>query len=481
MTLSNRKTLLVLCETIALMAIVVPIANLRTLLPAISEPETLAAFPWRTALLRSLIVVVTCQLSFFFNDLYQWRIIRNKHQTSIRLLESCSYTLILLTLFYFAGDGLVRFLGVFDPRFAFDFSPYKVQIVPAIASIVMAFVTAYGYRRAFDWTVVRVPYADRLLIVGDGPIAELIEKELHDRHDPGYEIVGYILPEVPESGLSHGRKVFGAFDTLVSTVRAEGIHRVIVCLPERRGNLPILELLNCRLQGVKVEEGELLYERITGKIAVAKLRPSYLIFSEGFHRSKFNYIIKRALDVLIAICGLFIAAPICLLTAILIKLESRGPVIFAQSRVGREGRIFRIYKFRSMREDAESKSGPVWAGEDDPRITRIGNVIRKLRIDEIPQLWNVIKNDMSFVGPRPERPYFVDELKRDIPFYTERLVVKPGITGWAQINYRYGASKEDALEKLQYDLYYIKNISIFLDILILLRTVKVVLLGFGAR
>lgn len=481
MTPSNRKTWLVLCETLALLVIVLPIANLRSLLPAITDPEVLATFPWRTAILRSLIVVVTCQLSFFYNDLYQWRIIRNKHQTSIRLLESCSYALILLALIYFASEGVVRFLGAVDPDRAFDFSPYKLQSVPAIAAIVLAFVTAYGYRRAFDWTVVRVPFADRLLIVGDGPMAELIERELRDRHDPGYEVVGYILADATAPGERNGRPVFGGFDSIVATVKEHGIHRVIVCLPERRGNLPILELLNCRLQGVKVEEGELLYERITGKIAVAKLRPSYLIFSEGFNRSKFNYIFKRALDLALAVSGIIVAAPICVLTALLIKLESRGPILFSQTRVGREGRIFRIYKFRSMRQDAEQTSGPVWAGEDDPRITRVGRILRKLRIDEIPQLWNVIKNDMSFVGPRPERPYFVDELKREIPFYTERLVVKPGITGWAQINYRYGASKEDALEKLQYDLYYIKNISIFLDILILMRTVKVVLLGFGAR
>ncbi len=485
MTLSARKTWLVLCETIALVAVVLPLAHLRLLIPALAEPNSFVEFPWRTAMIRSLIVVVTCQAAFFFNDLYDWRIIRNKHQTSIRLLESCSYALILLALIYFACEGLTRFLASIGAAMEFDFGLYKLQSVTAIATIVVAFVTAYGYRRAFDWTVVRVSFADRLLIVGDGPMADLIEKELHDRHDPGYEVAGYILQDGidtrRESDPREKRRVFGGFDALVDTVRAEGIHRVIVCLAERRGNLPVLELLNCRLQGVKVEEGELLYERITGKIAVAKLRPSYLIFSEGFNRSKFNYIFKRALDILLAAAGMVLGLPVFLLTALLIKLESRGPVIFSQPRVGREGRIFRIYKFRSMREDAEKSSGPVWAGEDDPRITGVGRVIRKLRIDELPQLWNVLHNDMSFVGPRPERPYFVDELKRDIPFYTERLVVKPGITGWAQINYRYGASREDALEKLQYDLYYIKNISIFLDILILLRTVKVVLLGFGAR
>ncbi len=480
MTISTRKTMLVLCETLTLLAVVLPCTHLRYLVPALSDPGK--SFPWSEAILRSLVVVVTCQLAFYYNDLYEWRIIRHKHQTSIRLIESCSYALILLALIYFAFDGIDRVVSAVGSGEFRPLSTYKLTIIHAVSGIALSFVSAYGYRRAFDWTVVRVPFADRLLMVGDGKMAELIERELRDRHDPGYEIVGYIVQDYDGKRSSYcNHPIFGGFDKIVSTVKEQGIHRVIVCLPERRGNLPVIELLNCRLQGVKVEEGELLYERVTGKISVEKLRPSYLIFSEGFNRSKFNYIFKRALDIVLAAAGIVLALPVLILTALVIKLESRGPVIFSQPRVGKEGRVFRIYKFRSMRQDAEKESGPVWAGEDDPRITRVGRLLRKLRIDEIPQLWNVLKNDMSFVGPRPERPYFVDELKQDIPFYTERLVVKPGITGWAQINYRYGASKEDAIEKLQYDLYYIKNISIYLDILILFRTIRVVLLGFGAR
>ncbi|MBK6941093.1 MAG: TIGR03013 family PEP-CTERM/XrtA system glycosyltransferase [Planctomycetes bacterium] len=464
-----------------LCAVVLPLSHLRQILEILSGAADPAAFDVDTALVRTLILVVTCQLIFLFNDLYRWRIIRSKHQSSIRLLESSSYTLILTALLYFALDGIDRY--VLAPRGEGPrLGLYKIGTIPAVVAIVVAHVAAYGFRRIFDWTLFRIPIADRVLMIGDAPIAAVIEHELHERRDPTYEIVGYVLPEwTGDAGEKDGKTVLCGYGRIVETVKEHEIHRVVVCLPERRGNLPVLELLNCKLQGVKVEEGELMYERVTGKIAVDRLRPSYLIFSEGFNRSKFTYLFKRGLDVVLALVGIVIAAPLALLTALAVKLDSRGPVLFSQPRVGKDGRIFTLYKFRSMRTDAEKDTGPVWAASDDDRVTRVGRVIRKIRLDEIPQLINVLRNEMSFVGPRPERPFFVEELKREIPFYTERLVVKPGVTGWAQINYRYGASKEDALQKLQFDLYYIKNMSIFLDVLILFRTIRVVLLGFGAR
>lgn len=480
--MSFRGFLLVVLETLVLLVVVVPVAHLRTVLEILKGDVPWSQFNTGEAAIRALLIIGVCQVTFFFNDLYAWKVIRNKHQTSIRLLESCSYALILIALLYFALDGFDHFLLGLGPGESL-LGTYKAQIVPALVVMGLIYIVSLGYRRASDWTFFALPIADRLLMIGDGPIAETIERELRERSEPGYSVIGYILPHWREGDppAVRGKPVLGAYGAIVEAVRQHGIHRVIVCLPERRGTLPTIELLNCRLQGVKVEEGELLYERITGKIAIGKLRPSYLIFSEGFNRSKFNYIFKRALDVGIAATGLLLALPIWLLTAAAIKLTSRGPVLFKQSRVGREGRIFTLYKFRSMRSDAERESGPVWASTDDTRVTAVGKVIRKLRVDEIPQFLNVLKSEMSFVGPRPERPFFVEELKHDIPFYTERLVIKPGITGWAQINYRYGASREDAIEKLQYDIYYIKNMSIYLDIIILLRTVKVVLLGFGAR
>ena len=243
MALSARKSTLVLGETLALLAVVLPFAHLRLLMPALADPAAFRDFPLGIAIARSLLVVVTCQVTFFFNDLYEWRIIRSKHQSSIRLLESCSYALILLALIYFALDGIDRLWLGLDPTDPARLGVYRLSIVPAIAVIVLSFVTAYGYRRAFDWTLLRVPIADRLLMIGDGEMAGLIEKELRERHDPGYEIVGYILPDhVGGPTQRNGRHVFGGYEAIVDTVKAQGIDRVIVCLPERRGNLPVLQL-----------------------------------------------------------------------------------------------------------------------------------------------------------------------------------------------------------------------------------------------
>ena len=479
--MSSRRLILVLIETLLLVLVVTPFAHLRTVLNILRTGQGFSDFDLPQALIRAALIIFTVQVVYSLNDLYTWKTIRNKHQCSIRLLESCFYALILIVLFYFALDGVDRFWLGFGPSERVV-SLYKTSIVHLVVVMALINLTSLGYRRAWDWTLSELPVGERLLMIGDGPIAETIEGELRERSEPGYVIVGYVLPETDNCPDEiRGRPAFAGYQRIVEIVKANNIARVIVCIPERRGSLPTLELLNCRLQGVKVDEGELLYERITGKIAIGKLRPSYLIFSEGFNRSKFNYIFKRAFDVGIAMLGLVLALPICLITALAIKFSSKGPLLFKQTRVGREGRIFTLYKFRSMRSDAEKDSGPVWATTDDERITTVGRIIRKLRIDEIPQFINVLRSEMSFVGPRPERPFFVEELKREIPFYTERLVVKPGITGWAQINYRYGASMDDAIEKLQYDLYYIKNMSIFLDVLVLIRTVKVVVLGFGAR
>jgi sugar transferase (PEP-CTERM system associated) len=230
---------------------------------------------------------------------------------------------------------------------------------------------------------------------------------------------------------------------------------------------------------VSVLEQEALYEQITGKIAVQALRPSYLIFNEGFSRQAWNELAKRTLDLACSLVVLLITWPLMLATAIAVRFDSPGPILFAQERVGRDGRSFTLFKFRSMRADAEKLSGPVWATQDDPRITRSGKFIRRTRLDELPQLFNVIAGHMSMIGPRPERPHFVDDLAKKIPYYRQRHIVKPGLTGWAQINYRYGSSLEDAVQKLQYDLFYIKNMSLLFDVSILFNTVKIVILRKG--
>ncbi len=277
-----------------------------------------------------------------------------------------------------------------------------------------------------------------------------------------------------------GTTILGGYNQISSICQKMGVDRIVVALDERRGRLPIDQLLDCRLKGVRVEEWFTFTERLCGKFPVENLLPSFLIFSDGFRRSFIIKKVKRMMDVLLSILGLLLFFPFCLLICAAIKLESAGPIFYRQERVGEGGAVFRLLKFRSMRPDAE-RHGPVWAGANDRRTTRVGRVIRKLRLDEIPQMINVLKGEMSFVGPRPERPFFVEKLQKEIPFYAHRHSVKPGITGWAQIYYPYGASREDALEKLKYDLYYIKHMSVVLDLIVILKTVKIMFLGEGAR
>jgi len=274
--------------------------------------------------------------------------------------------------------------------------------------------------------------------------------------------------------------VIGDYSQIIRICQNMNVDRIIVALDERRGKFPLEQLLYCRLKGIQVDDWVAFTEQLAGKLSVENLHPSFLIFSDGFNRSDIFKRLKRCVDIIGSVLGLTILAPVGLMISIVIKLDSTGPILYSQERVGEDGKTFNLLKFRSMRVDAEG-NGPVWAKVDDKRVTRIGHVIRKLRLDEIPQMINVLKGDMSFIGPRPERPFFVDLLKKEIPFYIERHVVKPGITGWAQICYRYGASKEDSVEKLKYDLYYIKHMSLLLDLVILFETIKIVLLGRGAR
>ena len=266
---------------------------------------------------------------------------------------------------------------------------------------------------------------------------------------------------------------------LVSVVQKRRAHRVIVAMPDRRGTLPVEELLALRLSGVRVEEATSWLEKINGRIEVSELYPSWLIFAEGFRFSLFNRVLRRILNFSVALIGLIFALPILPFVALAVIFSSPGPIFYSQERVGKGGRIFRCHKFRTMRKDAEADTGATWAADNDPRITRVGKFLRASRLDEIPQLWCVLVGDMHFVGPRPERPEFVEQLSRQIPYYGVRHTVRPGITGWAQVQYKYGNTIEDAREKLQYDLFYIKNASIGLDFWIAFQTVKIVILGRG--
>lgn len=336
-------------------------------------------------------------------------------------------------------------------------------------------VTLFVWRASYSWIVQQPYFRERVYVLGTGERAQRVVDGLRLRPELGVEVAGWTGDIEGELN----RDVMAQY--LLKSVRQNRVHRVIVAMPERREKLPVNELLELRQERVKVEEATNWLERISGKIEVEYLNPSWLIFADGFRFTDFFRLLRRMLNFSVALVGLVLALPLLPFIWLAVKVSSPGPVLYRQKRVGRHGRIFYCYKFRTMRQDAEADTGATWATDDDPRITRVGKFLRTTRLDEIPQLWCVIKGDMHFVGPRPERPEFVESLIKEIPFYGVRHMVRPGITGWAQVKYRYGNTVEDALEKLQYDLFYIKNASLGLDLLIWFQTVKIVLLGRGAK
>ena len=319
----------------------------------------------------------------------------------------------------------------------------------------------------------------RVLVLGTGQVGHLIS-ELEPTSARPFQIIGF-LDDAPGASemVPDGHMLLGKIQDLDVLVEETRPDIIVVAQLDRRGCFPTKTLLECRLRGIRVEDWPAFYEKATGKILVTAMRPSWLIFSDGFVKTPRTEIVKRLFDVSASLLGVILSAPLMVIAAIAIKLESPGPILYRQPRLGKNGCVFILNKFRSMRRDAEKETGPIWSTEHDPRVTRIGAMLRRTRVDELPQLFNVLFGQMSFIGPRPERPEFVEKLQEQIPYYMERLAVKPGITGWAQVKYRYGSSIEDAVEKLQYDLYYIKNLSLFLDLLIVLNTVQVILFARG--
>ena len=322
-------------------------------------------------------------------------------------------------------------------------------------------------------------FTQNLLVIGTDELATDIAREVEGKADSAYKIISFIGDTEVKFNF-HQAPILREVPKMVNYCREHRIDKIILALDDRRNKTPTRELLKCKLNGINVEQGVSFYEEITGKLLVEKMDPSELFFSDGFTLSRLSYALKRILDISLSIFGLTLTLPVTLLSILIIKLESPGPVFYFQERVGKKGAIFKVIKFRSMKQDAE-KDGAVWAMENDSRVTRFGSFIRKVRIDELPQMWNVLKGEMSFVGPRPERPVFVDQLTESIPYYAIRHYIKPGITGWAQVCYPYGASEKDALRKLEYDLYYMKNISIFMDLVVIMQTVKTVIFRVGSR
>ena len=457
--LTGRSAALVAFETALIVAAV-----------ALAAAVRLGHGAWATLLEengveKALLIAVICQACLYYADLYDLRRAVDRRELVMRIINALGAASFLLAVLYFWVPSLIIGRGVFM----------------IAAALVTAFVM--GWRIAFAWVSRRVGPRERLLLVGTGDGAVALARELFDRrHELGVEIVGFIDPDHAKVGapvINPG--VVGTIEDIPSIVRARGVDRVVVSLADARGKLPMEKLLEMKLEGVSFDHLAAVYEDYTGKIAVENLRPSWLIFSAGFRNTRLRSVSKRALDVVAAVLGLVLALPLMAIIALAIRVTSGGPVFYHQQRVGRQGRLFVVHKFRSMQPDAESRTGPVWASRDgDSRVTRLGRWLRRCRLDELPQLWNVLKGDMSFVGPRPERPEFVGDLTRQIPFYGQRHIVRPGLTGWAQVRYTYGASTEDALQKLQYDLFYIKHMSIALDLFVILATIKTVLRQEGA-
>ena len=409
--------------------------------------------------------VVILQVSFYYCHLYDLSAIRHRHEMWISLGQSLGVGCLLLGLLYFAFPGLVISRGVFFISIA----------------LVAAFVTLNRAMLDRVW-MVAAP-RENTVILGTGKLGVTVCRELTSRDDLDVSLKGFVslgVDHLADGGIL-GRPVLGAVDQLPAIVEQLGISRIIVALEDRRQTLPIRELVTLRVSGVRVEEAHSTISSLTGRVWLETVKPSWFVFSDGFRRSHLTAFLKRTIDLVCGLLGLVLSAPLMLLVAVAIRLDSKGPVIYRQARVGLRGRIFDVLKFRSMRTDAEAENGAQWASDRDPRVTRVGRFLRKYRLDELPQFLNVIRGEMSFVGPRPERPVFVEQLRKEISYYDERHTVRPGLTGWAQVQYEYGASVEDAARKLEYDLFYLKNMSVMFDCAIIFKTVGIVLAGQGGR
>jgi sugar transferase (PEP-CTERM system associated) len=421
--------------------------------------------------LKVLVVSASFLICMYYFDLYDSSVLNNRREALIRLIQMLGTVYVALALLYFLYPPLELGRGIFLIGFMF------------VAMLLLV------WRNLFAVINSAPRFAERALILGEGPLVEPLLRELESRPELGLRVVGHVV--ATGNGDNHFSSGFSESssnpfavcesESLSRAVKLLRVNRIFIAMGERRGTLPVEFLLSLKCHGVRVQEGTEIYEAITGKVPIESLRLSWLLFSRGCHASRLLLTYKRLADILASIFGLLLSLPLLALIALAIRLTSPGPFLYRQKRVGRDGVVFDCYKFRTMRADAEADTGPTWAGDDDSRITPVGRFLRQSHMDEIPQLWNVLKGDMSLVGPRPERPEFVAALGRQIPFYFLRQTVRPGITGWAQIRYKYGNSVEDMKEKLRYDLFYIKNISIGLDCLIILHTLKVTLLRFGAR
>lgn len=421
--------------------------------------------PWSMAGSFGTLVtfVVVCMTSMLAFGLYERDCCRNLRQSAVRLLVALlAAVFFMAVLFYFVPElNIWRSIAFYSINVAFVF-------ILVARAMFIRFADLDRFKRP-------------VLVIGTGDRAAQIGQMADDDAGHSYRVVKYVRMSKEKAKVANyvDRKDWTDLLTIADSFKAQ---EVVLAMRERRGGLPIRELLKCRMAGLRVSDLPTFLERETGRLDLDVMQPSWLVFADGFEMSQgLNQLLKRIFDITASLTLIFFSLWVLIPTAIAIKLTSAGPIFYRQERVGENGETFFLFKFRSMGTDAEKDGVPQWAQASDPRVTKVGKIIRATRIDEIPQILNVLRGEMSFVGPRPERPFFVEQLREEIPYFDERHIVKPGITGWAQINYPYGASMEDARRKLEFDLYYVKNFTVMLDLAILIQTVKVVVWQNGVR
>lgn len=426
---------------------------------------------YEQGVLKIVIIAVAFMTCMYFFDLYETPVLSNPREIMTRIIQALGTVCILLAMLYYLYPGIELGRGI------------------VVVGFILMAVLLLLSRRVFLVLNLLPKFGERTLIFGDGPLSEPLRCEFASRPELGVHVVSRAL-ETANGGnsvacehhlFSDQNLMPASAADLAASVQSLQVNRIVITMGDRRGKLPVEQLLSLKSSGVIVQDGTDVYEAVTGKVPIESLRLGWLLFSPGFRVSRFLLLYKRAASIVVSITGLVLSVPLLPVVMLIIKLTSPGPILYRQKRVGRNGAVFYCHKLRTMRADAEADLGPTWAADDDPRITPFGRFLRKSRIDEIPQLWNVFRGDMHLVGPRPERPEFVELLSLEIPHYHLRHTVRPGITGWAQIRYRYGSSVEDAKEKLRYDLFYVKNMSPGLDLLIFLETIKTILIGRGAK
>jgi sugar transferase (PEP-CTERM system associated) len=448
---STRTLVLLLCEALLVLSAFVLAATYLLGL------DTYFALIYEHGIFKILgFTGLTLLLSYYF-DLYEPQRISGGWEIYFRLL------LVLSVLCFILGCVVIVYPSIY-------IGPHVLTIGICFLAIMLVL-----WRRSYEWIIGLSAFRERVYILGNGERAQTVTHTLRTRRDAGMEVVSGASQEVFKSDYERFEADLRSFCTAKPR-----IDRVIVAMENRRGAMPVRELLDLRLRGVIIEDSSVLLERLLGRLPLDGLNPSALIFTHGFNVKASQQILRRLVSMLVSLIGLVMCLPFIPFLILAVRLTSPGPIFFRQTRVGLRGRPFTVIKFRTMRQDAEAK-GAVWATKNDPRVTSLGRFMRKTRLDEIPQLWNVLRGDMGFVGPRPERPEFVQWLSSEIPFYELRHIIRPGITGWAQVRYQYGATLEETKQKLEYDLYYVKHLSIGLDLLIMFETVKTIILRRGAQ